>query len=337
MTTETIHTIPILEACRALGLTWEKDSGGNSYFKSPRVSDQRTGSLSVHPGKSVWHDYATGESGDVISLVQYVTQTDFKSAMTWFETHFSSLSVGNIPSEKPRSAKTRSTQAHQMMENAANHPQIALFNPALANNASVARGVQQGAIEVLEVRELFSYPLKNYLASRCIPPELAALYVKEIRYRNAGKDFYAIGFPNDAGGFDLRSASFKGAIAPKEVSFFCGSISGPKKLNVFEGFMDFLSAMVYFKTDRPAWDTVILNSTSMINHIKPLLTYYLEVDSYLDADPAGELALAKLRAVCGHIKDRSILYRNHSFPNGEPVQDFNDWLKYLQKKDENHA
>jgi hypothetical protein len=328
MKKETARTIPILEVCQALGLQNEKESGGNVYFKSPRISDQRTGSLSVHPQKAVWHDYATGESGDGISLVQYGTNTDFHGAMAWFDAHFSSFSENSLHVSNEK-------HSHQMVETHKKPPQTHI-NPHYSGNCGAATttiqhdatetATAQHGIQILEVKELFSYPLKNYLASRGIPPELAAQYLKEVKYRNAGKEFYAIGFSNDAGGYELRSASFKGAIAPKEVSFIHGSISGPKKLNVFEGFIDFLSAMVYFKTDRPTWDTVILNSTSMVNHVKALLPFYKTVNCFLDADTAGVATLTKLKAISSSVVDRSMIYSSATTADGKQIKDFNEFL-----------
>lgn len=318
MEKETARSIPITDVCQALGLTWEKDSGGNAYFKSPKVPDQRTGSLSISASKSVWHDYATAESGDSISLVQYVRGTDFHGAMQWFEENFSFCET-----ETQRSRSSAKPYTHNTNTTKTNG--TGLFTSPAGSAQGAPNAVPQG-LEIIETRELYSYPLKNYLSSRGIPPNVAVPYVKEIRYSNAGKEFYAVGFPNDAGGYELRSGSFKGAIAPKEVSFIHGSISGPKYLTVFEGFIDFLSALVYFDVDQPSWDTVVLNSTAMVNHVKPLLRHYKTVHCFLDNDASGIATLSKLKAMSANVVDRSMIYESVVMTDGRPAKDFNDFL-----------
>lgn len=287
MDTSTAKSIPILNVCQALGLTREKESGGNTYFKSPRVPDQRTGSLSVSPSKGLWNDYATGEAGDAIRLVEYVRAVGFHEAMEWIERQFSSFS------------QKSSTQARS--------------NGRSSHDVAATQGIQ-----VIEAKPLYSYPLKKYLEGRCIPVDVAATYVREVRYRNAGKEFYAIGFPNDAGGYELRSGTFKGASAPKEVSFIHGSRQPSEALTIFEGFIDFLSALVYFKLARPNFDTVVLNSAAMVNHVLPLLGKYQAIQCYLDHDQAGQTILQKIQAAHSRVVDRSTIYQSS--------KDFNDLL-----------
>ncbi len=48
-----------------------------------------------------------------------------------------------------------------------------------------------------------------------------------------------MGFKNNFGGFELRNKYFKGSSSPKEITLI--SNNSPDRLNVFEGFMDFLS------------------------------------------------------------------------------------------------
>ncbi|KAA4299282.1 mobilization protein, partial [Bacteroides ovatus] len=52
--------------------------------------------------------------------------------------------------------------------------------------------------------------LVGYLASRGIVPPVAAAFCREVRYEINGRAFFAVGFRNDAGGWELRSARFKG-------------------------------------------------------------------------------------------------------------------------------
>jgi hypothetical protein len=40
-------------------------------------------SVSLNPEKGLWHDFVTGEGGDVVALVQTIQQCDFKAALRW--------------------------------------------------------------------------------------------------------------------------------------------------------------------------------------------------------------------------------------------------------------
>ena len=51
----------------------------------------------------------------------------------------------------------------------------------------------------------------------------------------------AIGFPNVAGGYEVRNSFFKGCIAPKDITHIRQQGEQREKCLVFEGFMDYLS------------------------------------------------------------------------------------------------
>ena len=68
---------------------------------------------------------------------------------------------------------------------------------------------------------------------------IARRWCVQVDYRLHGKDFYAIGFENSAHGFELRSSFFKGSYPPKHITHIA---NGNARCNVFEGFIDFLSA-----------------------------------------------------------------------------------------------
>jgi hypothetical protein len=61
--------------------------------------------------------------------------------------------------------------------------------------------------------------LEAYVANRAIPLDLARLYLKEAKYSVDGRSYSALAFPSDSGGHELRSATFKGALGSKDLSF----------------------------------------------------------------------------------------------------------------------
>ena len=62
----------------------------------------------------------------------------------------------------------------------------------------------------------------SYLTGRGIDPAIARTYCREVRYTIGGKEYFAVGFRNDAGGWELRSDRFKGGSSPKYITTLKG-------------------------------------------------------------------------------------------------------------------
>ena len=116
--------------------------------------------------------------------------------------------------------------------------------------------------------------LLRYLQGRGINVELAKRECKELHFTNNGRPFFAIGFPNMAGGYEVRNSFFKGCIAPKDITHIRQQGEPREKCLVFEGFMDYLSFLTLRMRNCPTipdldrQDYAILNSTAMCR--KPL-------------------------------------------------------------------
>jgi hypothetical protein len=183
---------------------------------------------------------------------------------------------------------------------------------------------ESGKVIIEEVKPLSNKSLINYAESRMIPFHLANKYLCEAYFRNNGKyakngkPFYALGFKSDKGGFELRSQNFKGCNSPKTIT----TIEVPESENIvlFEGFFNFLSALAFYKTDRPKYTTIILNSISFLDVAIPRLTTAKKVYSYLDLDEkgTGQKATQKLIELGLNVSDESKLYKGYN--------DFNNFL-----------
>lgn len=144
---------------------------------------------------------------------------------------------------------------------------------------------QGNHIVVTEVKPLNSPALLQYAESRAIPKEIAQKFCKEVSYINGGKNYYAIGFKNDLGGYELRSKYFKGSSAPKGITH---QKNGHRDLTVFEGFFSFLSFQAQHEsTGLPPSDFLILNSLSFFEKSRYLMDTYPKVNLMLDNDAAG--------------------------------------------------
>ena len=177
----------------------------------------------------------------------------------------------------------------------------------------------------MKVSKLESPALLKYLADRGIPRNIAQRWCVQVDYRLHGKAYYAIGFENNAHGFELRSSFFKGSYSPKHITHIA---EGNARCNVFEGFIDFLSAERLGLND--GFDAVVLNSVANVGKALTILSDYSVIACYLDNDEAGRAALARLRRELGDkIMDKSALYPDH--------KDLNEFLVATQPKISNYS
>ena len=165
-----------------------------------------------------------------------------------------------------------------------------------------------------KLKDLENRALVEYVEKRGVPKAVAVRYLQEAYFRNGGKRYFALAFGNDAGGCELRNAYYKGAAKPKGPTTTKGERG--EAVNVFEGFMDFLSALVWFGCERPTNDTVVLNSLAHLDKALPTLRQYRAVYAFLDRDEAGRAAFVKLKAACPPAVDRSGLYDGFGDFNG---------------------
>lgn len=180
--------------------------------------------------------------------------------------------------------------------------------------------IEEPTFANVEISRLEAPALLKYLADRGIPREIAQRYCVQVDYELHGKRYYAIGFENNAHGYALRNSFFKGAFPPQHISHIA---NGNGRCNVFEGFIDFLSAeRLGYNDDN---DAIVLNSVSNLNKaIQPLADYSV-INCYLDNDVAGRAALARLqREFDDRVMDKSSLYPNH--------KDLNDYLVSITTK-----
>jgi hypothetical protein len=118
----------------------------------------------------------------------------------------------------------------------------------------------ESKVTTVSEKNISSLALERYLTQRRIPIDIAKEYCKEITYQINGKDYFGIGFKNDAGGYELRNQYYKSSSSPKDIKTFS---FGANEAVVFEGFFDFLS-FIAMQRNLPQIkaDFVVLNSVS---------------------------------------------------------------------------
>lgn len=256
-----------------------KSRGAFVWYLAP-YRKEITASLSIDTVKNVWADFATGETGDITDLVKLMFRTDTPGALKLLY-DFDSKGVS--------------------FHRALHCEEKTKLNPAIIN----------------QVLPLESKSCCWYLKSRNIRINIAKLYVNEIYYSINGNSFYSVAFKNDKGGYAIRNKYFKGAIAPNYYTTIKGNNLG--ELNIFEGFINFLSALCFFNVNRFGGDTIILNSLVNLVYVLPLLKEYEVINSFLDNDRSGIEALNSITEVHPKVIDRSkAIHEKH--------KDFNDFI-----------
>lgn len=238
-----------------------RNASGIWYHSPWSPSGDRRPSLQVSPDGRMFHDWATGAQGTIIDLAMAVLGTNSVSLAL----DFMGGLVGNMGT--------------------------VLTSPAPERDATNEHH-KKSQIEIVETSPLHSPALLNYLSKRHIPVTVAMQYCSEVKYRMAGQKrvepFFAIGFKNDSGGYELRNAFVKLANSPKDITTLGDTKSG--HAFVFEGGFDFLSAVVLGIYAPNNSFAVVLNSTSLVHRAIDRLAGAMSVNCFLDNDDAGKRA-----------------------------------------------
>ncbi len=173
---------------------------------------------------------------------------------------------------------------------------------------------RQSGITILNVSPIESSDLLEYIAGRGISPSVARQYCSEVQY-NCGRlqNIRAVGFRNDEGGWELRNAYYKHSSSPKTITTI---YRGRKRVSVFEGYTDFLSAVELQMIDNNT-NAVVLNSVSNIDKCLLFLQHHNEIRLFLDNDKAGRKGVATIQEAMPttRIYDYSYLYEGYNDVN----------------------
>jgi hypothetical protein len=175
--------------------------------------------------------------------------------------------------------------------------------------------VQTNKTILREVRPLDNPALIAYLEQRNINTDMARCQCVEVHYSVNSQKYYAVGFRNDADGYELRNRYFKGSVSPKDITTF--SLETDKCM-IFEGFIDYLSSLTINQQMQPQVNTVVLNSTAHLERAMAFLKRHQHIHAYLDNDAAGKQVLTEINKQHGYVDDMSVLYY--------PYKDLNEYL-----------
>ena len=286
MNTNEAKQIRIEEYLHTLGYNPVRRQGDSLWYKSP-FRDEQEPSFKVNMERNLWYDFGAGRGGNIIALARELYASD------------------SLPYLLERIAE----QA----------PSVRPVSFSFGGQPLSKPSFQQ-----LEVVPLSSPALLSYLRQREINTELAKRECRKVRYLTGGKPYFAVGFLNRSGGYEIRNKFFKGCIAPKDITHIRQTEPG-ETCCLFEGFMDYLSFLTLRQAghpDRPALDGqdyIVLNSVSNLSKALRLLGNYERIHCFLDNDRAGLEALREIQREYGsRVRDASPVYSGY--------KDLNDYL-----------
>lgn len=286
-----IKNILLSDFLSSLGYEPAKIKGNRLWYRSP-LRQEKTPSFKVETDRNTWYDFGLGNGGDIIDLAKLVYRSD---------------NIGYISDIILRGCTAPSART------------VALsFLCGAKRQRRLAPRPSAPKAGDMKIVPLAHPALLAYLKERGIPAHIAGAVCREAHYSVNGKPYFAVAFGNVNGGWELRNKYFKGCAGHKDISCVPCSRDGPSsECAVFEGFIDFLSALTLGLI--PGCDAIVLNSVTNVNKAIAVLRDYCDIRCFLDNDDAGKTALQRLTAVLGkHITDCSHRYNGYN--------DLNDYL-----------
>ena len=277
-----IKRYPIVEYLERKGIKPVRRTPAYALYRSP-LREETHPSFKVDTEKNLWIDYAEGRGGSIIDLCMRMERCSLSEAIR--------LLGRNAPDTtcSPRMVCVHGTS-----------------NQESIGQATSANGTRR----LTGISDTLPPHLQDYLMKeRYIDLAKAKPFLKCISYEVRGQHYQAIGFANQSGGYELRdSGSFKGTVAPKDITPIFTDKAGP--VCVFEGFMDFLSFLSMKEEVTSA--CLVMNSVSNVaKAIRYLNDRHLtNVRVFLDNDDAGRMATNDFIRAGFKVEDMSVHYGN---------------------------
>lgn len=278
--------VSIVDLLARMGYTPAYKSGKELFYLS-MLREEKTASLCVNEHLGVWYDHGgpnhSGiKGGNLIDLgLAYWYPSSFPDVLEKIkdlcqvETSGLSSNVGFERKNRPRMAVKL---PHYKIEGV----KPLGSNPAIAGYLKY-RGVWDSAVDHL--KEVY-------------------YYVEDEKKKR--KQFFAAGWQNENGGWEVRNKYFKGCLGSKGMSFVKGR---DNKLAMFEGYLDFLSWKIEQPLEEPS--ILILNSLSFTSAAIERARSFKVVDIFFDHDVTGRESTEFLRTALPQSNDRSDSYKGY--------------------------
>jgi len=267
----------MLALLAAIGYQPLKKTGNEYLFLSPLRDADSKPSFSVNEDLGCWYDHGNGKGGNIIDFgLKYWPQLAFPEVLE---------KIAALLSVQPKqTAETKRKRA----------------------------AVKEPNYHIQEIKELgANHAITSYLENRGVWVPAQGI-LKEVYYyvedaKKNRRNFFAAGWQNELGAWEVRNLNFKGCLGHKAISFIPGD---PNNLCVFEGFINYLS----WRTDEPFCEDsiLVLNSLALINSGISKARTFVHISTYFDNDPSGRSATAAFKLALPQSVDHSWIYEGYN-------------------------
>jgi len=263
----------------------KSEKKNENWYLSP-LHTESTPSFKVDTTKNLWYDHGLGSGGTIIDLVMSLYNVNFSDALKKLDNESIDFSFSTAKKEPKEPLKIQ----------------------------------KKSEVKISKIQDLQNLALIEYLIKRGFksPLKLLKRGLKEVYYSQNNKNYFSLAFQNDSSGFETRNPYFKGCIDSKDITTIKGIDNS--KLSIFEGFLDYFSALEYYQIDNFQSDVIVLNSLSNKLKINELLNSkkYTKIYLFLDNDNAGISTKIEFFSINNNCIDCSNIYEN--------FKDFNEFL-----------
>jgi hypothetical protein len=285
MNIEQLNEIQVKDFLDRIGILPAQKRAGSFWYISPIRQTEKTPSFRVNTRINRWYDYGLLEGGKLFDLAKR-------------------LYPGKDISGLIQELNSIFAFDHQI-QNSFFESQPIHISVTLERRLDEI----QNPVVIRETKQLGNNPaISTYLDSRGILVEVAASHCCEVYYSIGEKNYFAVGFKNRSGGYELRNPFFKGSSSPKDISLIT---YGSGSICILEGFMDFLSLLTLREKIPSHTDFLILNSAAMAKRSFEIVSSYQEAFLFLDHDEAGRMALEMYDSLDLPTTDCSYFYKDH--------------------------
>ncbi|WP_445709789.1 toprim domain-containing protein [Flavobacterium sp.] len=267
MNAKKAKTVPIEQVLYRMGINPQKTSGDDIWYLSP-FTKEKTPSFKINQKINRWYCHSSGFGGNTLDFVIKKTGCSISEALTYLKDFDIFFSFQKQIFESPEEELDRIDHIEKI------------------------KPIQHTA-------------LIQYLRNRGISKYENESSLKEIHYSIKDKKYFALGFRNDSGGFEVRSKYAKICLGIKDITTV---LNQSKVLRVFEGFFDYLS---FKQTENELSDYIILNSISMLEKNLHLLFNYEKIELFLDNDLQGDKATELINNQFENVIDCRLQYKSY--------------------------
>jgi hypothetical protein len=244
---EELKQIDIVNYLEKLGHQPQKIRNNDYWYLSP-LRDETQPSFKVNRKLNAWYDHGIGKGGNIIDFGILYHHCSVKEVIKKLQDYLSF------------------------------HQQTLTVQQPLASTQKLSEALEP-TIKVIAAKPLTHLSLCRYLDDRKIPLEIATNYCQEVEFQLYGKQYFAIGFENKSGGFELRNEHFKGSSSPKDVTSI--EQNNSNNIAVFEGFFSFLSYQtLHQNSPTHLTNFLVLNSLSFFEKSREIIEQHEQINLF---------------------------------------------------------